>query len=170
MTTLEPKTSVRPSVLLNLAAPYSEPAATETQTLTQAVQRAVRAVEENALRPVARQDAGVAFQPRALLAIMSYCYARQIYSSSDIEGVMMRDEYFRQLCANEFPGARVFRRFRRENREALHSCLKAGLKLMAENKARETIATAPSEADLSEEASRRIIKAMFLDSMGLEDE
>jgi hypothetical protein len=170
MTTLEPKTGFRPSVLLNLAAPCSAPEPTESQTLTQVVQNAARGVHESALRPVARRDAGVAFQPRTLLAILSYCYARQIYGSADIEGVMMRDAHFRQLCGNEFPGPRVLRRFRRDNRDALHLCLKAGLQWLAEHKARADIAPAAGEAELSEEASRRIILAMFMDSMGLDDE
>lgn len=170
MTTLEPKTGFRPSVLLNLAAPGSAPSATETQTLTLAVQNAARGVHESALRPVARRDAGVAFQPRTLLAILSYCYARQIFSSADIEGVMMRDANFRQRCGGEFPGPRVLRRFRRDNRDALHLCLKAGLKFLADQKSQAVIVPAASEAELSEEASRRIIMAMFMDSMGLDDE
>jgi transposase len=113
---------------------------------------------------VARRDAGLAFEPRTLLALLSYCYARDIYGSAQVEDVLRRDVNFRQICNNEFPGARVIRRFRRENREALHRCLTAALRAQAEG-AVQTASNKVAEAALVEDASRRIMKAMFIDSM-----
>jgi hypothetical protein len=113
---------------------------------------------------VARQDAGLAFEPRTLLALLSYCYAREIYGSVDIEDVLRRDANFRQICHNEFPGARLIRRFRRENREALHRCLAAALRALAKGELAAEDGEA-ADAAIAEDATRRIMKAMFIDSM-----
>ena len=99
MTTLEPERNLRPSTALNLVAPDNAPA-TGPRSLPEAVQEAVRSVDESTLHPVARLDAGLAFQPKTLLGLLTYCYARQIYGSAEIEEVLRRDVHFRQLCAN----------------------------------------------------------------------
>lgn len=163
MTTLEPSTNFRPSRTLETRS-QDEPKTSGPRTLTQAVRSAVRGIEEAALRRVARQDAGLAFEPRTLLALLSYCYAREIYGSVDIEDVLRRDANFRQICHNEFPGARLIRRFRRENREALHRCLAAALRALAKGELAAEDGEA-ADAAIAEDATRRIMKAMFIDSM-----
>lgn len=168
MTTLEPKTNLRPSVSLSLAAPAST-TALSAPSLAKAVQAAVHALDESTLRPVARRDAGLAFQPKPLLALLAYCYARQIYGSADIEDLLRRDVHFRELCHNEFPGALAIRRFRRDNREAVHLCLKAALHFLVEQKVEAGAVTRVSDVQLAEEARRRIIMALFIDSMELDE-
>lgn len=163
MTTLEPRTNLRPSRTLE---PRSSVGANINgrEPLTQAVRSAVREIEDASLQRVARPDAGLAFEPRTLLALLSYCYARDIFGSAEVEDVLRRDVNFRQICNNEFPGARVLRRFRRDNREALHRCLTTALRTLARGK----LITAEDDAAetmLAEDASRRIMKAMFIDSM-----
>ena len=140
------------------------------RSLAQAVQAAVRTLDEATLRPVARRDAGLAFQPKALLALLSYCYARQIYASAEIEDVVRRDENLRQLCHNEVPDERVIRSFRRHNRDVIQFCLMTALCFVAEEKVRQGIVTKVNMAGLAEEAKRRIITAMFLDSVALDGE
>src|SRR6266487_6132283 len=108
MTTLEPERNLRPSAALNLVAPDNAPA-TGPRSLPQVVQEAVRSVDESTLHPVARLDAGLAFQPKTLLGLLTYCYARQIYGSAEIEDVVRRVAYLRQLCGSEFPSAWVIR-------------------------------------------------------------
>jgi len=164
MTTLEPGTNLRPSAALNLVAPYNAPA-TGPRSLPQAVREAVRSVDESTLHPVARLDAGLAFQPKTLLGLLTYCYAREIYGSAEIEDVLRRDTHFRQLCADEFPGARVIRSFRDANREVIRFNLLSVLCLLAEQKVLEGIVTKVNKAHLAEEASRRITMAMFIDTM-----
>jgi hypothetical protein len=163
MTTLEPRTNLRPSRTLDSRSPV-DAKDNERQPLTQAVRSAVREIEEAALQRVARPDAGMAFEPRTLLALLSYCYARDIFGSAEIEDVLRRDANFRQICNNEFPGARVIRRFRRDNREALHRCLAAALRSLAEGAA-QSMSSECLTAAIAEDASRRIMKAMFIDSM-----
>ena len=71
MTTLEPKTNTRHGA--RVALPRQETSTTslpfeKPTTLTRAVQKAVRELDQTSLRPVSRRDAGVAFQPRMLVA------------------------------------------------------------------------------------------------------
>lgn len=162
MTTLEPRTNLRPSRTLETR--FGEAKTSGPRSLTQAVRSAVRGIEEAALQPVARRDAGLAFEPRTLLALLSYCYARDIYGSAEVEDVLRRDANFRRICNNEFPGARVIRRFRRDNREALHRCLTAALRALAEGEPK-TVESEAAGMAMAEDASRRIMKAMFIDSM-----
>jgi hypothetical protein len=137
-------------------------------TLTQAVQAAARGIDEKTLKSVARSGDSLAFQPKALLALISYCYARELYGSEVVEALLRSDENFRRLCRNEIPNARTIRAFRRENHKALHLCLLAGLRFLAEQKVAQGIVTRVSETHLSDEASRRIIMAMFTDTMELD--
>ena len=64
-------TNPHPTATLNVIAPRDF--AGRPRSLAQAVQAAVRTVDEVTLRPVTRRDAGLAFQPKALLALLSYC-------------------------------------------------------------------------------------------------
>ena len=163
MTTLEPRTNLRPSRTLDSRIPVKSDTSGR-QPLTQAVRSAVSEIEEGALQRVARPDAGLAFEPRTLLALLSYCYARDIFGSTDIEDVLRRDVNFRQICNNEVPEARVIRRFRRDNREALHRCLTTALRLLAESQPQPASGESLPAA-IAEDATRRIMKAMFVDSM-----
>jgi len=166
MTTLEPRTNLQPSRTLETRC-ASGPQDGGQRSLTQAVRAAAGAIEEAALRPVARREAGLAFEPRTLLALLSYCYVRDIFGSSEIEGVLRRDVRFRQICNHEFPDAQVIRRFRRQNREALHRCLTAALRSLAGGEY-PTVSTAAIETALAEDATRRIMKAMFIDSLEMD--
>jgi len=132
--------------------------------LTQTVHAAVRSVDESTLRPVHAVDARPAFQPTTLLALLTYCYARQIYGSAEIEDVVRRVAYLRQLCGSEFPSAWVIRRFRGDNRQAIRICLLAVLSVLAEQKMAAGIVTRVNKAHLAEEAGRRIIMAIFTDA------
>ena len=161
--TTEPKTNWRPAVTLEL--PKTERPLSEPPSLTQVVQEAVRGIDEDALHRVARLDAGLVFQPKALLGLLVYCYARETYSSEEVEDMLRRDKPFRDICHEEFPGARHFRQFRRHNREAIRVCLVAALGFLVRQKVELGIVTKVSEAHLEEEANRRITNAMFIDSM-----
>ena len=111
----------------------------------------------------------MAFQPKTLLAVTLYCYAHDIYGSEDIEDALRRDAAFRWLCQQEFPGAWVLRRFRRENCKTLHQALVAMLWFVEADQTETGFRTLATEAQLAEEATRRMSKAMFIDSMGFED-
>ena len=163
MTTIwEPKVKPDPGTSLRVPATETDQTTSaERPSLARAVQRAVRVTDEQSLRRVARCDAGFAFQPRTLLAITSYCYARGILGSLEIEDVMRRDAQFRQSCQNEFPGARLIQCFRRENRAAICACLREALRFLNG----QSPDAAGDEARLAEEAERLVLRAMFIDRM-----
>ena len=168
MTKLDPGTRVRPVRLPGQLLP--EPAiGLAADPLTRAVQAVARRVDESSLRRVAAAEAGLAFQPRNLLALLTYCYAREIFGSADIEDAMRRDVNFRELCRDEFPGARLLRRFRCENRQVLRDCLATVLATQAERLPAGNANALSTEAQYAEEATRRIGTAMFMDQMELDD-
>jgi hypothetical protein len=171
MTTLEPRTNLRPNVSVSLPQFGSTPAP-ETRVVsgnpTETVRNAVRNVDESVLRPVARRDSGVACQPRTLLALLIYCYARGIYGSVAIERLMHKDTAFRALCRDEFPGASLLRRFRRENRAVVQSCLAEVLRHRAAPLPAEGRPLAQNPEQFAEDASRRLDMAACLDTLEIE--
>jgi len=166
MTTVEPKSNVRPAT-----ARYSQPANASTaldhHSLAKAIEASAGGIDDRLLTSVAPADAGHALQPRTLLAVLAFSYARQIYASAGIEAVLRADCNFAFLGRRQLPDARILRRFRRENREALLVCVKAGLRFVTEQKVGQGLLTHVNETRLAEEASRRIIMAMFTDSMAM---
>jgi hypothetical protein len=146
------------------------------------VLEAVRRIDGHVLRPVASVHAGIAFRTRMLLAMVTYCYAAGIYGSQDIEVVMREDATFRFLCGNEFPGWKAIRRFRSYNRDAIQRCLEETLRGATQLPNRREAAAPPGQKsthpDRQEgwiqeqfalEAEERIERAMWIDSMALDD-
>jgi transposase len=146
---------------------------------------AVRSIDPNQLQPVAAANAGVAFQPRALLALLAYCYAVGILSSQDIEQAMEEDQLFRLLCSDEFPNWHVIRRFRRLNRETLRQCLEQiaaaalsasmdsgrrilPVKMLSQLQTSHADGAGLTAATLSERVEHLIEQAVWLDSMDLD--
>ena len=169
MTTIfEFKTNVRSSATRRPPAPDPFPA-TDPRTAAAAVQAAVARVDEGKLEPVARLDTGQAVRPKLLLALLTFCYARQTYGSTEVVEWLRNEVVFHRFRSDELPDAQTLRRFRRENREALHQCLTATLRFLGEQKMAAGLVTKVNEAQLAEEASRRIIMATFVDSLEVAD-
>lgn len=171
MTTLEPRTNLRPNVSFTLPEFGTAPAndsRTASGTFTETVRNAVRGVVENTLRPVTRRDSGVAYHPRVLLALLTYCYARGIYGSLDIERIMRKDTVFRALCREEYPDARMLRCFRRENRAALQDCLSLVLRLSSPNGTASRAQDSWNAEQSAEEALRRLDMAACMDTLDME--
>jgi hypothetical protein len=135
------------------------------QTLVEAVEMAVDQVDASWLCPITNADAGPAFQPRTMLGLLTFCYARQVYSSSDI-AAQLRFE-LKPFWTNgiDLPDSLMLQRFRSENQGAITHCLKSTLVFLAEEKIRQGVVTHVKRAHLASEASRRIIMAMFTDSL-----
>src|SRR5262245_6852756 len=81
-------------------------------SLIHAVAEAVRKVDDRMLRPVAGGNGSLAFEARALLAILTFCYARQIYGSTEVATRLRGDAHLRRACNDEIPDADTLRRFR----------------------------------------------------------
>jgi hypothetical protein len=140
------------------------------RSLAQAVELAVGHVDAASLELVAPTDAGPAFEPGKVLALLTFCYARQLYSSSAIAAKLRRDLNSIRINGNPFPDAAMLKRFRCINRGALDFCLKSALLFLAEEKVRQGFVTHVKERHIISEASRRIVMAMFTDDLEMEAE
>ena len=167
MTTLEPRTTFQPG-----AVPLAQSAVIKISTpssLAEAVNFGAMEVEEGRLRAGGPGAAGPAFQPRVMLALLTHCYARQILSSSDVWSQLRRDADLCRLCGNNLPGPGWIRRFREENREALHECLTVALLFLIKEKAAAGNAGRTDEAQIRMEARRRMVMAACMDGLEMGD-
>jgi len=162
-TLLDTSTSLRAARSLTL--PHQAPTETNARSRVaapispaQAVQMAARAISRNALHAVCSPSAGVAFHPRALLAVLTYCYASEIYPSTEIEDLMWRDAGFRTACGGEIPDAATLRRFRRHNREVIETCLGAMLRSLAAQ-----AGTHLTDVEIQERSHQHLMTAMLMD-------
>jgi hypothetical protein len=140
------------------------------KSLPQVVESAVRGIDIKLLKPVAPVHAGPAFQSTALLALLAFCYARQVYSSAAIAEQLRRDFTLCKVDGYGLPGTQVLQEFRAFNRWPLDLCLRSALFFLAREKIRQGIVTHVKEEYIKQEASRRIVMAMFTDSLENERE
>ena len=140
----------------------------ENWALAHAVAAAARKVDEKVLTLERQTKATTGLGARTLLALLAFCYARQIYGSVEVLARLRYDECLRGLCDQLIPDAETIRQFRRQNREALDFCLQAALRFQAEEKVAQGLLAKVSEERLAEEARRRITIAMFTDSMDVD--
>jgi len=140
----------------------------ETWSLAHAVATAARKVDERMLILVGQTKVAGGLGGRTLLALLAFCYARQIYSSIEVVTRLRYDEGLRGLCDELTPDPDTICQFRAENQQALDFCLQAALRFQAEEKVAQGLLTKVNEERVAEEARRRITMAMFTDSMDLE--
>jgi hypothetical protein len=104
---------------------------------------------------------------KALLALLVYSYATQVYASADIASKFVTsgtaDGNLSPLVTVE-----ALRGFRVANRDALRLCLFQVLCSIAEEKRRSGIVTKVKLEHLAEEASRRITTAAFMDHVEID--
>jgi transposase len=141
----------------------------QPDSLVQAVDAAVSEIEDEALTPNGADSPSVAFQPRLMTGLLTYCYARQIYSSSQIVFLLRRDRLFRLMCDDILPDAEWISRFRRDNRRAILQCLVVVLLFQAKQKVVAGLVTHVNNVKIAAEAKRRIIMSAFTDSMELDE-
>ena len=73
--------------------------------------------------PLPKGNKSTVYQPRMMLTLLGYCYARGWYASRQIEQAIVKDPMVRYLCAHRYPDWNVIRRFRRDHRGLLAACL-----------------------------------------------
>ena len=159
MTVTMPKTDLGLGQRLNRATRADGPA--QSWTLARTIDAAVRKVDVRFIHTLQGQSDSDA---KRLLALLTWSYTRQLYSSREI---------FDQLHAwaaidcweGSPPSTGAIRRFRDENRAVLQTCLDSALHFQAEQKVSEGVVTRFNEERVSEEATRRIIMARFVDSL-----
>ncbi len=143
----------------------SDLAPAEAQHLAPAVEAALLEIPEAMLKPVTQPGSRFVFQPRMLLGLLLFWYARQVYDSKTIVAELRCDLARCHLPLEHVPDTELLRRFRAENRAVLHGCLTTVLRSLAQAKMALGIIAHLSERQIAEEASRRIIMAMFVDSI-----
>ncbi|MFO1458078.1 MAG: transposase [Verrucomicrobiota bacterium] len=102
------------------------------------------------------------YQHRMLLTLMSYAYARGVYSSEDLQDRVRTDADLRYLCAREFPEAETFRLFRRREWTRLNGTLTRLLDRFARIKMPDW------QGDISLESVSRMERAAAADSLSLD--
>jgi hypothetical protein len=157
----------------------------DNKELADLVLETVRFVDEGELNPPAASAAAPAFRPRAMLAILTYCYAIGVYGSEDVELMMREDASLRALCGSEIPNWKELKRFRRQNHAMLQRALEEtfrsawSLSCRAQQAGSASRAGPPVEAVhrlpvpamadwTAAEAAARIEQAMFIDLMATE--
>jgi hypothetical protein len=158
--------SKKPTRCLSSAAHEDD---THKKSVAHVIEMKVHSLANEAIWPVNCDD-GLPLDSRMLLALLACCYTCQVYRSADVATAICRDITFRDRCLGAAPSARTIRRFRRRNRAVLHIVLVAGLRVLAEQKLEARLIRRICEDSLEDEARRRIIMAMFIDSMEMKRE
>lgn len=156
------------------------PAQPDPETgLTVTIQSAAAETMKRSGAPVVATNA--ALPAREMLGALSYCYAKGVYTSEDIESRMMHDATLREAVHGEVPDALAIRRFRRLNRSAIQQTLEKAFSFLCKKKKASAVQhplpgqpANPSPAAVEgestvgfvrREAEERVQQAAFIDNM-----
>jgi hypothetical protein len=159
-----------------------ERAASEESSRTASIRCGARAAADAGARIIAPR--GSELPATELLGAVSYCYAKGVYDSTEIEDKMRRSPELRAATHDNVPGASLIRRFRPLNREAIHATLEEAFRFFrrkAKASARAPLPGQPPSATRSgsfdpettvtfvrKEAERTLNDAAFVDDMSKE--
>jgi len=132
--------------------------------LTHVVEKAVRNLDEHSLNRLPGPRCCSVTDAKRLLSVLCWSYACQLFSSAEIH-CRIHGAPTASQWDNGVPRPSDICRFRQENRLTLQACLVAALRFLATRKVAEGFITRFNESHIAEEASRRIIVAMFVDSV-----
>ena len=166
-----------PSTILHLGKFSPTPpnaAMPESETgLTAVVRVAAQECVQKSGAPTIPREGGE-LPPREMLGAVSYCYAKGVYTSEEIERKMMRDPQLREAVHGNVPTANAIRRFRALNRGAIQQTLEKVFRTLwkkrppaAEPPRANPVAPA-GENTISfgrREAAERLDQAAFIDNM-----
>lgn len=155
---------------------------TEETGVTVMIKRATAEMIQQGAKPVIAKESG-ALPPEEMLGAVSYCYAKGVYESEEIEHKMMCDSTLREAVHGEVPDANAIRKFRKLNRSAIQQTLEKAFGFMRKKAKREAMpplagqppAPQPSEPGetttvtfVRREAEERVQQAAFIDNMSKE--
>ena len=161
-----------------------ETPAGEESGLTASIQRGAKAATDAGAQIIA--PAGSELPPTQLLGAVSYCYAKGVYDSTDIEHEMLRSPELRAATHDNVPSASLIRRFRRLNREAIRATLEAAFRFLSRKAKATALAPSPDQptnsgssgggsfdsdatvALVRKKAERTLNDAAFVDNMSKE--
>jgi hypothetical protein len=100
----------------------------EADSLTASIQRGAQAAADTGRRLIS--PAGSQLPSAQLLGVVSYCYAKGVYESAEIEDKMRHSPELRAATHDDIPGASLIRCFRRLNREAIQVTLEEAFRFL----------------------------------------
>jgi hypothetical protein len=127
---------------------------------------------------------GKRYPVKSLLVLVTYCYARGIFSSREIEEFVRSDPFLSTACAGYHPDYQTVSAFRRRFREAIQLCLhrvywfiwvKYGIKerefllIVDSSKAKRIRVSRTFSEGITAEVTSSIGQATFIDSMLSDD-
>jgi hypothetical protein len=111
--------------------------------------------------PIIDVKSGPALDPKSMIGVITYSYAKGVLSAAEIEQGLWKDDRLRAACAAKIPTARTISRFRRLNRALIQSCLENTLRRVRRALVHSTLSqTIPSVgADIKEKPARLSVTA-----------
>ena len=110
-----------------------------------------------------------------MLGVISYCYAKGVVSSREIEEHLWRNTAFLNAFGEDLPTAQAIRRFRRQHREAILATIESALQHFWSRRSEvspETGTTGETARNVSSSpqvrARQLLDAAMFMDGLELE--
>lgn len=114
-------------------------------------------------------DDGIEFRPQTMLTLLTYCYATGICSSEDVVYQTANDPILRYLCGKRQPSEALIRHFRRAYRPIIEQSLARVLQSACHSRAQSPQNPWPTDTGLfRQEANRRVLYAIHLDSMAMD--
>lgn len=153
---------------LPLLTPERLPGAGRT-SLSERVQAVLRTVPDHEFRSSGLLTAGRGLPPHALLAVLVFCYASEIFSAQEIARLCQANAACRAVGGGHLPFPAELRAFRQRNRTLIERCLLAVLRAIEQQKAENQLQAPAPEEWLTEDARRRILTAACCDSIELDD-
>jgi hypothetical protein len=126
---------------------------------TASVRRFLSTLYDSVLE-VSDESGALSSKSRMLMTLLTYCYARGLYSASAIASATRENPVARYVCAGDYPTAEEIREFRR-NRKIL--VVKALAKVLER-----FCALRPCQLSAIQESERRVAKAIQWDSFELD--
>ena len=106
--------------------------------------------------------------PGQLLAMLSHCYACEVYGSTEVQNALMADPAYQRFWRGDVPDVATIQRFRKANQKALRDCLALVLRDRAERKLEQGVVAKLSQVNFDEEAKRRLVTAMYTDTVEMD--
>jgi hypothetical protein len=146
--------------------------------LTITVKRAASEIVKQGSNPILPAGSGE-LPGKAFLGAVSYCYAKGVYTSEEIEDKMRQDPRLSGAVHGEVPSASAIRRFRRLNRAAIEQTLTKAFGYFSKKRDRPAVpcatpagvpncAPAPGDTTIiyaRHQAEDRVQEAAFVDNM-----
>lgn len=143
------------------------------------VRMAAAETVEKSGAPIVPKDGG-ALTGKEMLGAVSYCYAKGVYESEEIERKMLKDPALRDSVHGDVPDAKAIRRFRTLNRGAIQTTLEKAFGFLRRKEKAELMKPLPGQPAAApvtdpagestvlyakHQAEDRVQQAAFVDNM-----